>query len=285
MSDRQIRRGLRVTSIGVVAAVVVLASGCGGDDDSGAAPAADVRPFTEVQATEFVFEADPTNGERGIFRVSTTEPMICAIVWGETEQLGRFNNSLAMNGSGTVGHDVFLPGAIRGRTYYFRVQGSTADGTLYQSEMATFEIPGSPAAASAEAADGRQNLALDATIAEVSSEFSDAFAAANAFDDSGTTEWATAGDGDDAFVVLDLGEQRQIADVEFLTRSMLDGTAVTQTFTVAVDGSEPIGPFPAGTVVERNTAALDVSGRLVRIDVETSTGGNVGAIEIRLLAP
>ena len=67
--------------------------------------------------------------------------MICAIVWGETEELGKFNNSLAMNGTGIVNHDVFLPGAVPGRTYYFQVQGSTADGTLYRTETATFTIP------------------------------------------------------------------------------------------------------------------------------------------------
>jgi hypothetical protein len=34
----------------------------------------EVLPFSEVQETEFSFEADPTNPDRGIFRVTTTEP-------------------------------------------------------------------------------------------------------------------------------------------------------------------------------------------------------------------
>jgi hypothetical protein len=271
-------------AFGVATGVVLLAAGCGGDDD-GSSAAADVRPFAEVQADEFVFEADPTNPERGIFRVSTTEPMICAIVWGETEELGRFNNSLAMNGTGIVDHDVFLPGAVPGRTYYFQVQGSTADGTMYQSDMATFTIPESQAPVSTDGADLGENLALGATIVEVSSEFSDAFAATNAIDDSGITEWASSGDGDEAFIVLDLGEEQQIAGVEFITRSMLDGTAITETFTVTVDDAAPAGPFPAGTAVQLNTARLDTAGRVVRVDVDTSTGGNVGAVEIRVLAP
>jgi hypothetical protein len=284
MSDRPTRRRIRAVSFGVAAGIVLLAAGCGNDDDRGASDT-EVRPFAEVQADEFVFEADPTNPEGGIFRVRTTEPMICAIVWGETEELGRFNNSLTMNGTGIVDHDVFLPGAVPGRTYYFRVQGSTADGTLYQSDMATFTIPESQAPASTEDDERPDNLALGATVIEVSSEFSDVFAAANAFDDSGSTEWATAGDGDDAFIVVDLGGEREIAGVEFITRSMLDGSAVTETFTVTVDGDEPAGPFPAGTAVEPNTAPLDTSGRVVRVDVDTSSGGNVGALEIRVLAP
>jgi F5/8 type C domain len=283
MSDRGARRRVRAVSFGVVAGIAVLAGACGSDDGGGAA-AGEVRPFAEVQADDFVFEADPTNPERGIFRVTTTEPMICAIVWGETEEFGRFNNSLAMNGTGIIDHDVFLPGAVPGRTYYFRVQGSTADGTLYQTDTATFTIPESQASAATDDADRGENVALGATIVDASSEFSAGFAAANAIDDSGTTEWATAGDGDDAFIVLDLGQEREIAGVEFITRSMLDGTAVIETFTVTVDDAEPLGPFPAGTAVEPTFTPLHTSGRVVRFDVDTSTGGNVGAVELRVFA-
>jgi hypothetical protein len=279
-----------------VVAFVVGACSDGSDGNSDSSTEA-VLPFADVQADEFVFEADPTNAERGIFRVTTTEPMICAIVWGETEELGTMNNSLAMNGTGIVEHDVFLPGAVAGREYYFRVQGSTADGTLYRSELATFTIPeldgpeldgpegGGESADPAEGVEHGPNLALDATVVDVSSEFSDGFAAANAIDDSGTTEWSSAGDGDDAFITLDLGSAQQIAGVEFITRSMLDGTAITETFTVTVDDETMFGPFPAGTPVEPNLAAIAAIGRVVRFDVETSTGGNVGAVEARVLAP
>ena len=269
------------SSAGIVVAASVI-SACGSASDS-----AEVRPFSEVQADEFIFESDPTSRDRGIFRVTTTEPMICAIVWGESEELGNFNNSLAMNGTGIIDHDVFLPGAEPGATYFYRVQGSTADGTLYQSELATFTLPERDDV-SGEAApppDRGPNLALDGIVAEVSSDFDASFAAANAIDDVGTTEWSSRGDGDDAFITIDLGAEREIAGVEFITRSMLDGTAITETFTVSVDGGQPVGPFPAGTPIDPNFAALDATGRMVRFDVESSTGGNVGAVEVRILAP
>ena len=57
------------------------------------------RTYAQWRAT---FEADPADPRRSMFRVTTTEPMICAIVWGEDESFGRFNNSLAMNGTGEV---------------------------------------------------------------------------------------------------------------------------------------------------------------------------------------
>lgn len=261
-----------------------------GDDDGGPATtsetASTVRPFAEVQTDDFVFEADPTNPERGIFRVTTTESMICAIVWGETEALGNFNNSLAMNGTGIVDHDVFLPGAVAGRTYFFVVEGFTADGTIYRSEMDTFTIPQSDAPATADSAVERgPNLALEGAVVDVSSEFNDSFAAANAIDDSGLTEWSSAGDGDDAFITIELAESSVVAGVEFITRSMLDGTAIAETFNVTVDEANTFGPFPAGTAADRIVAVIDTTGRTFRFDVDTSTGGNVGAIEVRVLAP
>jgi hypothetical protein len=288
MRDRWVRR-CRQTSARILAAgVVLIAASCGSDDgsdDGSDATNGGVHPFSEVQADEFVFESDPTNLERGIFRVTTTEPMICAIVWGATEEFGNFNNSLAMNGTGIVNHDVFLPGAEPGRTHYFQVQGSTADGTLYRSETATFTIPAVDAPPPGETFGVGENLALGAAVLEASSEFSDGFVAANAIDDLGTTEWSSAGDGDDAFITIDLGDEHNIAGFEFITRSMLDGSAITETFTVTIDDQEVLGPFPAGTAVEPNLASVQAAGRLVRFDVDTSTGGNVGAVEVRVFAP
>lgn len=265
-----------------LALVVTLAvAACGGGDGD-----PEVRAFSEVQEGELAFEADPTDPTRGVFRVSTTEPMICAIVWGEDASYGRFNNSLAMNGTGIVDHDVVLPDVEPGTEYHFVVQGTTADGTLYRSEPGTFTIDRQDAAeAMLPDVELGPNVALDAAVIDVSSEFSDDFAAAHAFDDDPSTEWSTRGDGDEAFVAIDLGEERDIVAVEFVTRSMADGSAVTEHFTVSVDGGEPAGPFPAGTVASRRVSELTTTGREVRFAVEASTGGNVGAVEIRVFGP
>lgn len=246
-----------------------------------AGPEDTVRPFEEVQASEFSFEVDDTNPSRAIFRVTTTEPMICAIVWGEDETFGNFNNSLNMAGTGIVQHDVFLPGAVPGVEYSFVVQGTTADGTLYRSEVGTFLIPGSVASGTTD--EERINLALNAEIVEVSSEFSDAFGADNAIDGDLTTEWSTVGDGDDASMTLDLGVPVEVSGFEFLTRSMTDGSATSDTFTVTVDGGEKLGPFPAGNPADPQAANVVVTGQVFTFEVEASSGGNTGAVEIRVL--
>ncbi len=245
--------------------------------------AAEVRPFAEVQASEFSFETDPTNPSRAVFRVTTTEPMICAIVWGEDASLGNFNNSLNMAGTGIVQHDVLLPGAEPGVEYTFVVQGTTADGTLYRSEVSTFTL--TELESVAPPSDTRPNLALGASVTDVSSEFGSAFAAANAVDGDLSTEWSTAGDGDEAFITIDLGEPVEVGGVEFLTRSMTDGSAITDTFALRVDGGETLGPFPAGNPAETATAHVSVTGQVLTFEVVTSSGGNTGAVEIRVFAP
>ncbi len=122
-------------------------------------------------------------------------------------------------------------------------------------------------------------------MADVSSQFSTAFAAALAIDGDLATEWSTAGDGDNGSITIDLGAAHDIAGVEFVTRSMADGSAITSTYTVAVDGDSPRGPFPAASPATSRVAPLGVSGRRLRFDVAQSSGGNVGAVEIRVYAP
>lgn len=277
------RRRRRTLPLALATAVALLAAACGDDGDGD--PAAGlgdvtVHPFEEVQASDMTFEADPSDPARAIFRVTTTEPMICAIVWGTDDSYGRFNNSLAMDGTGIDQHDVVLPDVEAGTDYQYIVQGTTADGHLYRSEPATFTIDGGPT--TTETTDRGDNLALDSEIVDVSSEFSDSFTAARAVDGDTDTEWATDGDGDSGSVTLDLGTAREIRGVEFLTRSMADGTSITDTYTVTVDGADTHGPFPAGTVADPRPSDFDVTGRHLQFDVETSTGGNVGAVEIRI---
>lgn len=127
---------------------------------------------------------------------------------------------------------------------------------------------------------GSVNLALQGTVVDVSSEFNENFAGANAIDGSLSTEWSTLGDGDDAYIVIDLGAQVQVAGFGFRSREMSDGSAVTNAYTITVDGGEPIGPFAAGLGL--TTSEYAVTGQVFRFDMEETTGGNTGAIELEI---
>jgi hypothetical protein len=286
MSDQPTTRPRRTRLrawAGLAAVLLLAAAACSGDDDTAAV---EVQPFAQVQDGDIAFEPDPTDPTRAVMRIATTEPMICAIVWGEDESFGRFNNSLSMNGTGITDHDVVLPDVEPGVTYSYVIQGTTADGTLYRSGVATFSIDApttdpTPPPAFAQG----DNLALDATVTEVSSEFSDAFAAELAIDGDTDTEWATASDGDDGSITLDLGQPHTIAGIEFVTRSMADGSAITSTYTLSVDGAPALGPFPAGTIAQPQPTEIDVTGQVLHLDIASSSGGNVGAVEVRVYAP
>jgi hypothetical protein len=70
-----------------------------------------------------------------------------------------------------------------------------------------------------------------------------------------------------------------ISGVGFRTREMSDGTSITTSFTVTADGTT-YGPFAAGPGLAVGLA--DFRGQVIRFDVETSTGGNTGAVEVEV---
>ena len=56
-----------------------------------------------------------------------------------------------------------------------------------------------------------------------------------------------AGDGDDAWITIDLGEPVDVVGIGYRSREMTDGTSIVDSFTVTVDGEQTLGPFSAGT--------------------------------------
>ncbi|CCG01758.1 discoidin domain-containing protein [Blastococcus saxobsidens] len=254
-------------------AVVVLAA-C-------ADPAAPTSAGREVLPAEEVFVETPVvepdaSGTSATLRVSTDIDMACAVVFGRDESLGDgIATDADMGGGAHAEHQAVMRGLEPDTEYFYRVQGSGADGNLYRSELMSFRTP----PADGPTAPGA-NAALGAEVVDVSSEFSDAFAAAGAVDGNLGSEWSSAGDGDDASITLDLGRPVDVVGVALRSRSMSDGTAVIETFTVTVDGGETYGPFDAGTTAVVNEA--DFTGQVLRIDAEATSGGNTGAAEIEL---
>lgn len=232
---------------------------------------AEILDITAIQAGPIELAVDP-GGRSATLSVSTSLDVACAVVYGRDASFGSIATDADMGGGAHRDHHAVLGGLEPDTEYVYRVQGSDAAGRLYVSETFRFRTPAAPAGAAA-------NLALGATVVDVSSEFSPAYGAANALDGDPSTEWSSAGDGDDAFITIDLGEGRDVGAVAFVTRSMSDGSATTETFSVSADGIEQ-GPFPAGTEL----VAVTLRARLLRFDVVSSSGGNTGAVDIVVLA-
>jgi hypothetical protein len=241
------------------------------------ADAEGVGDFTEIQATDIIIEPDSA-GDGAVLRVVTSLDVACAVSYGPTAELGSIATDTDMAGGGHTNHQPLMVGLEAGKTYSYQVSAIAPDGALYQSELMQFTYE--PGAAAAQAvAPPADNVAHLARVSDVSSEYSEAFAGANAIDGDRSTEWSSAGDGDDAYIVVEFVEDMRIEGVGFRTREMTDGTSITTSFTATVNG-RVYGPFEAGPGL--SIGLFDTVGTVVRVDVETSTGGNTGAIEIEV---
>ena len=207
-------------------------------------------------------------------------PLICSVVYGETPDFGLIATDQDMAGGAHDGHGPALAGLRPDTQYFWRVQGTAADGTLYLGEVRTFRTP-------VQVASARPNLAsmdAGARVAEVSSNFGGgengaAWGADSAFDGSQSTAWSSFGDGNDAFVEIALGSPSEIEEIEVWTRTMSDGSAQIFSFTVTTDTDEIFGPFDLPDAAQPYRFPLETTARSLRLEVVDSSGGNVGLVE------
>jgi len=248
---------------------------CGGT--AGSTNTATVGNFRLVEVGKIHLQF-ATDGKSAILQVETNPPTVCAIAYGRTASLGLIADDPDMGGTAISRHVVTLGDLSPGTTYRFLLTATDAQGRVFQTpKLTTFTTPRGSATT-------RQDIATGARIVAVSSQWSSVFRAANAVDGNLSTEWASNGDGDRAFITIDLGREREVTGISFITREMSDGSAITKTFAVVVDGRRRYGPFPAGNRLDPHIAPVSFTGRFLRFDVVTSTGGNTGAAEIEVFA-
>ncbi len=68
------------------------------------------------------------------------------------------------------------------------------------------------------------------------------------------TEWSTAGDGNAAWLEIDLGESSQMTGIAFCTCQIADGTAITNSFAITIDDSRTLGPYPTNAIQRHSTS-------------------------------
>ena len=134
-----------------------------------------------------------------------------------------------------------------------------------------------------------ENLALlenGASVVGVSSNYQDrpkdsAFGANNALDGDPTTEWSSNGDGDEAWIEIELPEVTQVRTIGFWTRTMGDSAQVFS-FRVVTDRDEIYGPFELGDAASVYYFDTDFTAQRLRFEAVDTSGGNTGAIEIEV---
>ena len=225
-----------------------------------------------------------------VFR--STIPLACSVAYGATPSLGMIATSQDMAGGAIIDHDPVLTGLQPDTEYFYRVQGTAADGTIYVGEMARFTTARTPEQVT-ETDEvrpiGLDTVAQAVSIATVSSNFGGAandqnWGAGQAVDGNGRTAWSSDGDGDDAFLEVEFDGPVKIAAVEVQTRTMSDGSAQIFSFTLTGDDGVSHGPFDLPDAAKIYHFDVELETTHLRFDAATSSGGNTGLVEFVVLA-
>lgn len=260
--------------LAALALVPALVLACGSESDG----ALTAKPVDEILAGPI--QITDVTATSAVLRVETNVDVVCSVVYGVDESYGSQSTDLDMAGRAHSQHAAPLRGLQPDTVYHYRLQGSASDGTLYVSEDMTFRTP--PASASSQ--DRGPNLAAAAAgarIVEASSQFgaSLTWAPENAIDGDPDTEWSSAGDGDDAFITVELAAPSELTAIGLWTRTM-GSTAQITSFRVVTDDGTELGPFELPNSGEMHVFPVSVTAQRLRFEVVESSGGNTGAVEL-----
>ncbi len=268
-------RRLPSIALAALAAPVLLLGACGRLSSPGDSEAV-LRPIAEILVDAPQIEAGATSAT---VTATTRLPVACAVAYGTTHEYGSLATDTDMAGSGHAEHHPALVGLAPDTVYYLRLQGVGPDGTLYRGEEFTFRTL--PAAG----ASGPANLAATARIVGVSSEYGEAsegaFAAIRAIDGDLSTQWSSHGDGDDAWIEIELAAPTHVERVGFWTRTM-GSSAQILSFRITTDQGEEFGPFELSGAAQIYTFDTDFTTRRLRFSAVETSGGNTGAVEIEV---
>lgn len=212
--------------------------------------------------------------------LTTAAPAFCQVNYGMSMQYGQMRR-MSMSGPMTD-HRILLSGLQPETEYHFRLSAIDARSRVYQSADLTFRTQ--KASGGAPPGINVASAAAGAKIAGVSSTYGSGFDAANAIDGDFSTEWSSKGDGDRAWIEVELPTAHHITAVGFWTRTMGTSAQIEQ-FEVVADGKMSLGPFALPDAAGMHYFSVDVTANRLRFNILKSSGGNTGAVELAAIAP
>lgn len=266
------------------------------DADAGAPDVAEPGP--EVVATIDVafsqLRAEEIGEEGAVIRFTTSAAVLGSVEYGQT---GESLDNIAVDPAadpqtGRTSHTISLTGLSAETSWTVRARGVDTLGLLHVSSALEFET----LASQAQPVSGNVALAAHGTtVFAVSSNFkglpnASSYGADKAIDGDLESRWTSDGDGDGAYIELDLGTKRTVARVGLRAYGQLPEpvTGHIKTARVLFDGADP----GLGTVslddpdaVYSFDLAAPVVVRRVRIEAVTTSGGNTGLREVQLFTP
>jgi hypothetical protein len=179
-------------------------------------------------------------------------------------------------------HNITLDNLMPNTTYHYRINVTDKQGNLYQSSDFTFTT-----LVESENEDqiNIASLAAGAKIIGVSSNYGNGdndsdFGANNAIDGSASTQWSSDGDGDNAWIEIELPGKYDVNEIGFWTRTMSNNTATIFSISVKNDLDETYGPFELPDTKQLYTFPVSFTANVLRFEAELTNSGNTGAVEI-----
>ena len=243
---------------------------------------------TDISA---ILDSGPTavdiSGTSATISAHTSIDVVCSVAYGTTDEYGNLATDTDMAGGGHSDHRPRLVGLEPDTVYHYQLAGMDADGTVYRSEDLTFRT----AAADPEAAGNTagRNIALlseGARLVDTSSNFggaqhSETWGGNSALDGDPATQWSSDGDGDDAWIEIELEAKTLVTRLGFWTRSMVTSARIIS-FQVVSDDGTVAGPFTLDGASSVHYFQTSITASHLRFEVVESTGGNTGAVEIEV---
>ena len=272
-------------------ALVLLASvGC----DTGSSPTAlpteqAGQSAAVVQPLEKILSKGPTfsdiNPNSATVLIDTGVPVVCAAAYGTTTAYGQLATDSDMAGGPHENHHPLLSGLQPDTDYHVRLQGVGEDGTLYRSQDYMFRTAKGNASETRPAGTNLALVAGGAKIAGVSSNYggdnTGSYGANNAIDGNPATQWSSNGDGNKAWIEIELPAKAHITNIGFWSRTM-GSSAEIRTFRVIADGGQAYGPFALADAGSIHYFAIDFTAKRLRFEAVDTSGGNTGAVEIEV---
>lgn len=217
----------------------------------------------------------------------TSVEVVCAIAFGPTTDYGRIATDDDMAGGGHSNHQPVLRGLQPDTLYHYRLGGIGPNGTVYRSADMTFKtLPQDAASTQQQAGDNLAFLSKGARVVSVSSNYGDGnndstWGANHAIDGDPDTQWSTNGDGDNAWIEIELPTETRISAVGFWTRTM--GTsAQIFSFRVINERDEVAGPFILDDADTIHIFTTNLTAKRLRFEAINTSGGNTGAVEMEV---
>ncbi len=232
-------------------------------------------PLADILALPIeIIDLQATSATVGVL---TTVDVACVVVFGTDETFGSLALDETMDGAAHREHRVVLRGLEPETDYVYRLQGSDPAGNFYVSEVLAFRTP--PAPIGPALGVNVATAARGARILAVSSEFGEGWTAQRAIDGQPSTAWSSLGDGDDAFITVELPTEVEVSGFGLWTRTMGTSAQII-TFQVTTPAGQVFGPFEVPDASMLYAFPAEAYDRRFTFEVLSSSGGNTGAVEV-----